>query len=208
MDLRNKLLSQVSEYFTNKFNEFGESPQGVDWNGAESQYIRFRQLSKIIQNNDFSLNDLGSGYGAIIDYLDSIYSKFSYSGFDVSESIVNAAKLRYFDRQNTNFSVSSRPISVSDYSVASGIFNAHLGCSHSNWQKYMEETVDALFEYSEKAFSFNCLTTYSDAEKMREDLFYSDPCFWFDRCKKRYSREVALLHDYGLFEFTILVRKK
>jgi hypothetical protein len=29
----------------------------------------------------------------------------------------------------------------------------------------------------------------------------------FDLCKRRYSRNVALLHDYEIYEFTILVRK-
>jgi hypothetical protein len=29
----------------------------------------------------------------------------------------------------------------------------------------------------------------------------------FDICKRKFSRNVALLHDYGLYEFTILVRK-
>jgi hypothetical protein len=42
---------------------------------------------------------------------------------------------------------------------------------------------------------------------MREDLFYADPCELFDYCKTRFARNVALLHDYGLYEFTILVRK-
>jgi hypothetical protein len=26
-------------------------------------------------------------------------------------------------------------------------------------------------------------------------------------CKRRFSRNVALLHDYDLYEFTVLVRK-
>ena len=43
-------------------------------------------------------------------------------------------------------------------------------------------------------------------ERMRPDLYYADPCRLFDHCKRRYSRHVALLHDYGLYEFTILVR--
>ncbi|REM56201.1 class I SAM-dependent methyltransferase, partial [Mycobacterium tuberculosis] len=49
--------------------------------------------------------------------------------------------------------------------------------------------------------------SYSDASKMRDDLYYADPCALFDLCKRRYSKSVALLHDYGLYEFTILVRK-
>ncbi len=61
--------------------------------------------------------------------------------------------------------------------------------------------------FSRKGFAFNCLTSYSDKERMREDLYYSDPCFLFDYCKRHFSKNVALLHDYGLYEFTVLVRK-
>ena len=57
-----------------------------------------------------------------------------------------------------------------------------------------------------KGFAFNMLTSYSDADKMRDDLYYGDPCELFDHCKRSYSRNVALLHDYGLYEFTMLVR--
>jgi hypothetical protein len=53
----------------------------------------------------------------------------------------------------------------------------------------------------------NCLTGYSDDDKKRDYLYYADPCRLFDLCKRRYSRQVALLHDYGLYEFTVLVRK-
>lgn len=53
------------------------------------------------------------------------------------------------------------------------------------------------------------LTKYSDADRMAErpDLFFGDPLFFFDFCKRNFSRNVALLHDYGLYDFTILVRK-
>ena len=49
---------------------------------------------------------------------------------------------------------------------------------------------------------------YADAERKRPDLYYADPLALFDHCKRRYSREVALLHDYGLYEFTMIVRKE
>ena len=38
------------------------------------------------------------------------------------------------------------------------------------------------------------------------DLYYADPRAFFDRCKRTSRGDVALLHDYGLYEFTILVR--
>jgi hypothetical protein len=58
---------------------------------------------------------------------------------------------------------------------------------------------------SRRGFAFNALTSYSDRDKQRDDLYYADPLHWFDHCKKHYSRYVSLLHDYPLFEFTILV---
>jgi hypothetical protein len=42
---------------------------------------------------------------------------------------------------------------------------------------------------------------------MRDDLYYADPRVIFDHCKRSFSRWVALLHDYGLYEFTIIVRR-
>jgi len=41
----------------------------------------------------------------------------------------------------------------------------------------------------------------------RPDLYFGDPLLYFDFCKRNFSRNVALLHDYGLYDFTILVRK-
>ena len=62
-------------------------------------------------------------------------------------------------------------------------------------------------DVSLKGFAFNVLTLYSDVEKRRFDLHYADPLALFDHCKRYYSRFVTLLHDYPLYEFTILVRK-
>jgi hypothetical protein len=82
-----------------------------------------------------------------------------------------------------------------------------LDASNDEWREYALSTLGGIARLSERGFAFNMLTKYSDAERMRADLYYADPCFFFDYCKTRFSRQVALLHDYGLYEFTILVRK-
>jgi hypothetical protein len=58
---------------------------------------------------------------------------------------------------------------------------------------------------SRRGFSFNMLTAYSDEDKKRPDLYYASPAGFFEYCR-RYSKRVALLHDYPLYEFTIIVR--
>ena len=203
------LLSEIADYYSEKLALYGETPQGVDWNGEESQGLRFKQLCKIIESQqNFSINDIGCGYGALKHYLENNYSEFSYTGIDVSENMIRSAEQLHQPSPQAGFLVASEPNSVADYCIASGILNVRLSRSDAEWLTYLETTLDILDRFSRLGFSFNCLTRYSDLEKMRGYLYYADPCALFDLCKRRYSRNVALLHDYGLFEFTILVRRE
>jgi SAM-dependent methyltransferase len=94
------ILAEVSEYYSAKLAEHGPTPRGVDWNGEQSQLIRFQQLSKIINvQSSFSINDLGCGYGSFCDFLTHRYDSFSYSGIDVSKDMILAAEKRYTDHQ-------------------------------------------------------------------------------------------------------------
>ena len=56
-----------------------------------------------------------------------------------------------------------------------------------------------------KGISFNLLTKYADYEA--DNLYYGDPLYFFDYCKRNLSKYVTLLHDYELYEWTILVKK-
>lgn len=204
-----ELLKEVASYYSEKLIQYGEVPQGVDWNSKESQTLRFEQLSKIVDSSQaFTLNDLGCGYGALYEFLQSKFHNFSYCGIDISKEMIGAAINRYKKNSNADFMNSAQPDKSASYGVASGIFNVRLGYSDEQWRNYLETTLDMLEKTSELGFAFNCLTAYSDEDKKRDYLYYADPCWLFDLCKKRYSRQVALLHDYGLYEFTILVRKK
>lgn len=206
---KTSLLDEVATYYTEKLAEHGDTPRGVDWNGEESQMVRFAQLCKIIdpKTPNFSLNDLGCGYGALLDYLRDQYATCTYLGVDVSKEMITVAEQRRAAADRSRFITAAEPDEVADYGLASGIFNVRLGRSDAEWFDYLQATLDVLDRTSSLGFAFNCLTSYSDEDKKRDYLYYADPCRLFDLCKRRYSRQVALLHDYGLYEFTILVRK-
>jgi SAM-dependent methyltransferase len=205
----NDLLKEVAGYYSEKLFTHGATPRGVDWNGQESQLLRFGQLCQVIDNREsmFAVNDLGCGYGALLEFLRAKYPEASYCGIDVSEEMVRAARTRYTGHWNTRFITGSEPDETADYGLASGIFNVRLERDDEEWFEYMRSTLDVLDRSSRSGFAFNCLTSYSDEDKKRDYLYYADPCRLFDLCKRCYSRQVALLHDYGLYEFTILVRK-
>ena len=204
------LLAEVASYYSSTLANHGLTPRGVDWNGEEGQHTRFEQLLKIVDaeaDAQISINDLGCGYGALFDFLHEKKANCNYVGIDVSSSMIAAAQERYHALERARFIVSAAPDRVADYSVASGVFNVRLGRTDSEWFDYIIKTLDSLDSSSTFGFSFNCLTTYSDEQRRRDDLYYADPCKFFDVCKTRYSRNIAVLHDYGLYEFTVLVRK-
>ncbi len=204
-----KSLPDICQYYNKKLIECGETPQGVDWNGVDGQFLRFHQLIKVIDSDDceFSVNDLGCGYGAFVDILSSLYTDFTYTGIDISEEMIAAASRRYDKKANVSFVVSDSPSLDADYGVASGIFNVKLNRPDSEWLEYLIQTLADLNRTSRKGFAFNCLTSYSDSDRKKSYLYYADPCFLFDFCKRKFARNVAVFHDYGLYEFTVVVRK-
>ena len=109
-----------------------------------------------------------------------------------------------------HFTTDEREVPVADYLLAGAIFNnITTDTSYDDWQNFIVRTLHRMDTLCSKGFSFNMLTKYSDVERMaqRPDLFYGNPLFFFDYCKRNFSRNVALLHDYGIYDFTILVRK-
>lgn len=197
---------KIAAYYTGKLAEHGATPRGVDWNSPEAQTVRFDQVLKIVQAEPFSIGDIGCGYGALLDTLAQRYDAFSYRGFDLSEAMIAQARETYGCEPRAQFTDDAGELPLSDYCVASGIFSVKMDVSTSDWEQYVDATLGFLAERSQKGFAFNMLTAYSDPERMRADLYYADPHRWFDVCRQRFSRSVALLHDYGLYEFTLLVR--
>ncbi len=202
------LLAGVCAYYTDRILEHGPTPRGVDWNGVESQEIRFAQLLRVGDpSGRLVLGDYGCGYGALYDYLLRHGPACVYRGYDISEAMIEAARRRHGGDDRARFSADEGVLADCDCVVASGVLNVKLATPLPEWQAYVLRTIDRLAELGRHGFAFNALTSYSDRERMRPDLYYADPCALFDYCKQRFSRHVALLHDYGLYEFTILVRR-
>ncbi len=209
MDI-NDVQKQLDDYFREKLVTYGATAKGVDYNSDHAQQNRFAQLAKIIDPNfSFSILDYGSGYGAFFDFLNNFSWEFEYYGIDKIEEMVAAGKELHKQFPNAHFTTSEKELPQIDYAVGGAIFNIKLDASYDEWQESVIKTLHLMDVLSSKGFAFNMLTKYSDFDRMeqRPDLFYGDPCYFFDYCKRNFSRNVALLHDYGLYDFTILVRK-
>jgi SAM-dependent methyltransferase len=205
-------MNQVRQYYDGKIKTYGATPQGTDWNSDVSQEIRFEQLCKVItQREHVSILDFGCGYGALYDYLiKNGYQVDLYVGYDIVETMVQEGKRLHSNQSNLMFTSNLNDIPLVDYAVASGVFHVKLKASSQDWLHYIQTGLADLNQRVRKGFSSNFLTSYSDAERMTErpDLYFADPCYLFDYCKKNFSRWVAINHDYRLYDFTIIVRKE
>jgi SAM-dependent methyltransferase len=202
------ILTEVERYYTGKIEQHGATAKGVDWNSPVTQALRFEQLLKVADlKRPFSINDYGCGYGALAGHIAELGCDFQYRGFDISAQMITAAKQVNETSGRCQFASDESLLTPADYTVASGIFNVKLDTPDEKWERYVLHMLGKLCGLSERGFAFNVLTKYSDKERMRLDLYYADPLFLFDYCKQHFSRHVALLHDYPLYEFTILIRK-
>jgi hypothetical protein len=123
--------------------------------------------------------------------------------------MVTQAKLKYPENGSRRFEQVNdlAQMKEADYCVASGIFNLKFEVSEESWKEYIIETIRILHGKSKLGFSFNALTSYSDKDFMKPELHYSNPTWLFDYCKTHFAKNVALLHDYSQYDFTILVKK-
>ncbi len=201
-------LSAIKAYFSRRFEEHGTSPNGVDWNSPAAQFIRFDQLLRVIDQTEFSLLDFGCGYGAFAGYLDQVGLQCTYYGYDIVEGSVAAARQTYAGQPRKTFITDPAALPEVDYTVASGVFNIRGAPSPEAWHAYILETLHQFNRLSRRGFASNFLTRYSDPERMRPGLYYADPLDLFDYCKRNFSKKVALLHDYPLYDFTLIVRKE
>lgn len=201
---------KLEEFFVEKLETYGATAKGVDCSGEQAQAIRFAELVRVIEPSiPFTVTDYGCGYGAMFDFLLARGWQFEYYGVDLIEKMVVAGREAHKNYPNAHFTTDEKELPVTDYLVAQGIFNIKLDCPYNQWQQMVIETLPRMNALCSKGFSFNMLTKYSDPERMAErpDLFFGDPLFFFDFCKRNFSRNVALLHDYGVYDYTIIVRK-
>ena len=207
----NNELDGISKLYRENLDKHGPVSQSVGWKDEQSQALRFDKLIEAIQPEDardgFNCNDWGCGYGAMSQYLlsRSSLNLTRYIGYDICDEMLEQAK-RIESSPHCEFVKSHLPTKTADYTFVSGTFNVKLEASEDKWKQYIEETLFELWEKTNNGLAFNLLTTYVDWKEPQ--LYYADPAYFFDFCKRRLSPRVSLLHDYPLYEWTMLVRKE
>lgn len=204
---QSRILSDVAAYYTAKLDTHGATPQGVDWNGAESHQLRHRQFLRLLEGHrNGSIIDLGCGFGDFLGFLRGAGHRGHFAGYDIAPNMIAAARKLHGEGDDRSWHIGAVPEQQADFALASGIFNVKGDVPDDVWLGYVHETMDVLARAGRRGFGFNVLSLSSDPDRRRSNLYYADPSQMLAYCLSRYGRSVALLQDYGLYEFTVLVR--
>lgn len=205
--MKRALLDFVSEYYASRLAEHGATPRGVDWNGPDSQRLRHAQFLRLLAADpEASVLDLGCGYGDFLDFLREAGHRGAYAGWDVAAPMVEAARARHGEGADRAFHAGDATGAMADYAIASGVLNVKGDTPEAEWAAHVRETILHLAERGRRGFGFNVLSLSSDPDRRRPHLHYADPVETLRFCLGCFGRHVALLQDYGLWEFTVLVR--
>jgi SAM-dependent methyltransferase len=202
-----KIFDAVRSFYSKLIAEKGPTPAGVDWPDSRRQTIRFRELCRLFpaDGQKFSVLDYGCGYGALLPYLQSNGFSCEYYGFDICEAMIEAARRTHpgFEDRFQGVLDCSKAF---DFVLSSGVFSGKLDAGVQAWEDEVWRTIDVMNQISKKGFAFNVLSAWREPHRKLDFVYYGDPAE-FVRKMRRYSANIALLHDYDLWDFTILVRK-
>ena len=200
-------LSGIQDIYSVSLDRHGVQSAAVGWGDAEAHRLRFDKLATVLAEDTkpISLNDLGCGYGALYEYLVTSGKTIArYRGHDICRDMLEEARKR-LTGQAVQLIETAELDTALDYGFACGIFNVRLKETEEHWLDHIKRTLANLNAFSERGFAFNMLSTYVDYRE--NHLYYGDPMYFFDLCKREFSSSVSLLHDYPLYEWTITVKK-
>ncbi|MBG9388510.1 methyltransferase domain-containing protein [Caenimonas aquaedulcis] len=199
----------VERYYSRLVRRHGATPWGVDWTCEPTQRLRFIQLMKIAgRRRRYSLNDLGCGYGALLGFVRERHgdTRVDYCGVDLSTAMIGQARAAGAGDASAAFVVGSVLPRVADLSVASGLFNVQLGFSRAQWQGWIRRTLRQLAGGSRLGFAVNFIAPVARGVEPLPGLYRTRPEPWIRFCERAFGAQVEPVADYGLREFTLLVR--
>jgi SAM-dependent methyltransferase len=208
-----RVYSDVEAYYGARVAKYGATPRGVDWSCQATQSLRFVQLLRICDfAAPFMLNDVGCGYGALCAFLDLRYpdSRVDYLGVDLSRAMVSRARRR-FRRADRRFAVGKASPRLADYSVASGVMNVNVGYSRAVWEDFIAAMLQDMRRTSRRGFSVNFISDVVAASEAPDHspatrLYRTSPERWIPYCENVLGCSVETLDNYGMREFTLLLR--
>lgn len=177
----------------------------LDWASGQSQQERFRVLADSVDLAGNSLLDVGCGLGDLWGYLKRRDIPVHYTGVDLVEKMIEAARAQHPDGQFLCADIFGTDVfgpESFDVIFCSGIFNLNLGNNH----EFLAASLPRLLDLARGTVVFNLL---------HRRALYGEQQEYFHFHPKEVLRLLAplpctalVLEDYLPNDFTVICRKQ
>ncbi len=195
----------TEERYRNRWREYGYDLRTLGWN-KDCQWVRFEAALEGLGEEEFgSVLDIGCGFGDLLSFLRVRGWRGRYVGIDLVPELIEEAVVRHGGDENARFMCDDEEnLSLSepcDLVVAIGIFNHKLKQGNLDYIRLM---LTRMLNLSRHIVVCDFLSSSSDCERRKDNLYYADPKDIFSMAA-RHSRRVILHHGYMPFEFQIKI---
>jgi len=189
---KERLLAFYDDLFE---NHGPRSPHAVSWMSAATQGVRFTVLAEVGDMRGRSVLDVGCGLGDLFPVLKAKYETIDYTGIDVSESYIVAAREKY---REATFEVSDFAdyTGSADFVLASGALTFKV----EKAQEVYFEMVRKMFERARIALAFNMLNR---EEHIDDETFTTYTISEVEKFCRTLTADVVVRTDYLRHDFTV-----
>ena len=204
------LNKQISNIYTKRFDNYNNTPKGVFWNSKLSQDLRLNiildKILKIAKNEDFSIADIGCGYGRLYELIRerNLDGKIQYYGFDINQKLIDFCK-KNKNFGNVEFAINAFPFKITDYVIMSGTYNLTPTNNISLWEDYIIKNLTSNWKLVKKAMIFNCLI--KEKKEINKALYYTE-LPWIKRfCENNFGQIEIVKNQLIKDDITVVIKK-
>lgn len=180
--------------------------EAVHLGDEQKALYRYHLICRCItKESSTSILDIGCGNGGLFKYLNYSGFRGSYIGYDINETLINAAKEIYPNHSDC-FSVvdilNDNINTTFDYVVLSGLFNNNYGQDF----QWICSFIEKMYALANKKVIFNAISTYTNFKQ--DSMFYINPFEISDFIIQNLSREIIVEHGQLPYNFQISITKE
>ena len=154
-----------------------------------------------------SILDFGCGFAGLKKHIDGLGLDLDYTGADAGKSFIDFCRSE-IPESNFHYLKSNNDISSLgsfDYVVCCGVWTVKNEVKHEDMFSMFSEDIKKLWKITNKGIAFNLMATHVDWE--RDDLFHVSMDTLAGFLCKEVTRDFVIRNDYGLYEYTVYLRK-
>lgn len=187
----------VCQYYDALLDKHGPTIDVADLGNKDGYLRRYEVLSEVCDFTGKSVLDVGCGLGSFCDYLYMGFYGVRYTGVDLSERMIEAARKKHPGGTFIVVDIFERSIMQRhDIVIGNGIFYL----LKERQCEYMMKLVEKMYESAKEAVAFNCLSRGAKGE------FWAKP-YQVLREVMAFCPKVTLRADYLPNDFTVYMYK-